>query len=332
MKKSITTLICAILVSSVSPQAQAATKPVDVINGFQKNLSNTESALATFNAKNEANRSESLRAYEAALKTADSTRDAEILNANNLYETKLKKEPEWERINFLDQKLQASKDAAQQKRNLALKKSNSDFHKLKLNLSNVAAIKTAFAKDAQEINKIFSKEVLSANQLYESQMSNIQKSARFKALYQQWQDAKIAANTRYANAYSDARDARSPASDASEEQLYAISDAFYKKIFDLEAAIRAAQHASETPLDFDRAFVTALNFECNQNGLYEDSSSWDKNLRVKADEIWWSYKDSEAQIINQTLGSFYTSNPRFQAQSIFVSDEYKKLTQISLKF
>jgi hypothetical protein len=329
MKKSLATLICAILVSSVSPQAQAATKPVDVINGFQKALSNHESVVEAFIAKFESDRSVLVKTFEAAQKTAESTRGAEILNAKNSYETQAKKEPEWEMMNSLDQQFQSSKDAALRKRDLELARLKQDFLKQK---PITTASKNAFATAVKQAQETYNKEFLSALQLYNSQKLNQQKSAKFNALNQQWEQAKIDANTKYANTVSNAKEAAWLPLDAIDAQFDAGRDELDKQTPDLEAAIRAAQHASKTSLDFDRAFVTALKFEWNLNGLYLDLSSWDMNLRAKADKIWWSYNDSEAQKINQTLGSFYTSDPKFQAQSKLVAVEYEKLTQVTLIF
>jgi hypothetical protein len=114
----------------------------------------------------------------------------------------------------------------------------------------------------------------------------------------------------------------------------------YEKALVVEPAILAIKRASKNPKDFDKAFVTALKFEYNVQGLDElanmpfryidsfkalDSAVKVTKLSQDADMVADRYTMSGAQRINRICGNTFLSDPEFRNMYASISSLYKQL-------
>jgi hypothetical protein len=114
----------------------------------------------------------------------------------------------------------------------------------------------------------------------------------------------------------------------------------YEEALVVEPAILAIKRASKSPKDFDRAFVTALKFEYNLQGLDElanlpfryinslkalDSAVKVTKLSQDADEVAARYTMAGATKINKICGKTFISDTKFVNMFNQIADLYVKL-------
>lgn len=116
---------------------------------------------------------------------------------------------------------------------------------------------------------------------------------------------------------------------------------------EVEIALLAAERASKSPSNYDKAFVAALKFEQNRIELnklastpwkylqnYKALSSAIRVTRLsdQADIVADNYSYSRALIINSSCGTAFTNNEKFKALFSEIASVYKKATKTTIKF
>lgn len=112
-------------------------------------------------------------------------------------------------------------------------------------------------------------------------------------------------------------------------------------------AIRAAKRASKNPSTYDKAFVAAYKFDYNFKGLDNIANLSFASLNSlrsllsqyaiieladKAAAVDSSYSYLAAEKINKAVGNVFTQDTEFQVPAKLVSDQYRKMTKVNLKF
>jgi hypothetical protein len=115
---------------------------------------------------------------------------------------------------------------------------------------------------------------------------------------------------------------------------------------EVEIALLAAERASKTPSNYDRAFVTALKFEQNRIKLNDLASTpWrylqnykalSSAIRVtrlsdQADAVAERYTYSRALSINSSCGTAFTSTSSFKSTFKTIASIYKKATKATIR-
>jgi hypothetical protein len=115
---------------------------------------------------------------------------------------------------------------------------------------------------------------------------------------------------------------------------------------EVEIASLAAERASKTPSNFDKAFVVALKFEQNRIKLNDLASTpWkylhnykalSSAIRVtrlsdQADAVAERYTYSNASSINSSCGTAFTGDSNFKTTFKTIANVYKKATKSTIK-
>jgi hypothetical protein len=115
---------------------------------------------------------------------------------------------------------------------------------------------------------------------------------------------------------------------------------------EVEIAFLAAERASKTPSNFDKAFVVALKFEQNRIKLNDLASTpWrylqnykalSSAIRVtrlsdQADAVAERYTFSRASSINSSCGTAFTGDSNFKTTFKTIANVYKKATRSTIK-
>jgi hypothetical protein len=120
----------------------------------------------------------------------------------------------------------------------------------------------------------------------------------------------------------------------------------YENAMVVEPAILALKRASKNPKDFEKAFITALKFEYNVQGLDElanlpfryinslkalDSAVKVTKLSQEADSIASNYTMAAAMKINKICGSTFTSDAKFKTMFSQVASLYQQFVGKKIK-
>lgn len=114
----------------------------------------------------------------------------------------------------------------------------------------------------------------------------------------------------------------------------------------VEIALLAAERASKNPSSYDKAFVAALKFEQNRVKLNELASTpWRyinsykalssalsvTRLSDQADTVAENYSYSRALSINSSCGTTFTNDSYFKALFSLIATIYKQATKVTIK-
>jgi hypothetical protein len=120
----------------------------------------------------------------------------------------------------------------------------------------------------------------------------------------------------------------------------------YENAMVVEPAILALKRASKNPKDFEKAFITALKFEYNVQGLDElanlpfryinslkalDSAVKVTKLSQEADSVASNYTMAAAMKINKICGSTFTSDAKFKTMFSQVASLYQQFVGKKIK-
>ena len=357
------TFVSLILLSLISPQAQAVTKSDSVLTGFKSYVSVAKSALTKSKLKYDSDAAALNAIYESSAQNAKSTYDKEILAAKNLYEPL---------INASTQIIQDAKAKLLTVNQVKVLKQGTDRNKWGYlncpttrpdcksvdkgelfvigevtSLKSIAGDNIDYLKEIQSmvddglIELLNSTDFLKAANLIRTEPDKL-KSATY-----QWDAANSAAGIKQNKALEEARTTAGIPLSKLMQQYESNKIAYEGQITAGNSAIKAAKRASKNSSVFDKAFVTAYKFEYNYRWLDDVANLPFSSLNTlrsvlsqyaiieladQAAGVDASYSYSSAEKVNKSVGKVFTSDEEFQKGAKLVAAQYKKLTKVSIKF
>ena len=365
MKKAIVALVLIILsVCEIQP-VNAISTPDIVLRGFEKYVLNSKSELTTATEKFNMDTEVINARYSAAIQTASTTYDSEILMAKKRLDPQIENsiqilknaEAKLLTVNQVKVLMQGNDRNKWGFLNcsVARPECKADDKGELFQIGEVTTLKTYpgdpsefyYIRDVQKmvddglIELMNPGEYLKVTKVIQSEPDNT------KYLNEQLQSLILITTKMRDNALNSAK----LISDAELFQLtqsYESKQQAYKNQINAgNAAIRATKRAKKNPGYFEKAFVTAFKFEYNAQGFDDIAnlplSSLNSlrsilsqytviDLANEAAAVSAYYSYSGADKINKIAGKVFTVDKEFQISAKLVAEQFKKFTKIALKF
>lgn len=363
LKNASVTFVTLILLSLISPQAQAVSKSDLVLKGFKTYVSAAKTALVNSKIKYDSDASAINAIYESSAQSAKSIYDKEILAAKNLYEPQ---------VNSSTQIIKDAKAKLLTVNQVKVLKQGNDRNKwgylncptTRLDcksvdkgelfmIGEVTSLKSIVGDNIDYLKEIQSMvddgliELLNSTEFLKTANLIRTEPDKLKSAISQWDATNTAASIKQNKAIEEARTtAGIPLSKLM--QKYELDKMTHEgQITAGNSAIKAAKRASKNSSVFDKAFVAAYKFEYNYRWLDDVAnlpfSSLNSlrsvlsqyaiiELADQAAGVDASYSYSSAEKVNKSVGKVFTSDEEFQKGAKLVAAQYKKLTKVIIKF
>jgi len=364
MRRIYVSVVCAILLSTVSYPVQAATKSDLLLKGFQSYVSIAKSALVIAKVKYDSEVAAINTIYANSAQIAKSSYEKEILAAKNLYEPQ---------INNSNQAIKDAQARLLTVTQVKVLKQGTDRNSWGfLNCSTtrpnciyvdkgalfligeITTLKTfageplefEYLRDIQTMIDDGLIELLNAVE-YQKAVNTIKTDTeKKKNVTAQWNSANLIATNKQTSAVDSARITAGTPLVTLMQNYESDKLVIGNQITAGNTAITAVKRASKNPSVFDKAFLTALKFEHNRVRLDDLASQpWTNITNLKslnsavavtkmseeADLVGDKYSYNAASRINSGCGNVFISEQEFTQQFSLIASFYKKVTKIMLK-